>query len=164
MLKLRGRILAEATNSNQAMLTLTSVWATRRANSSAPPAVDRRALIEQAGGNLSCLRDLIRVYRAESDEAMRVLREAITASDNQLLYAEAAGLGGALGCLHATQAQSAAMSLQLIAQEEKWPEVEGAVQSLIAEMQRVETALDEWAPPPAGEQVPAQRFTYATGP
>ena len=145
------------------MLTLTSVWGSRKRNPPSPPALDRRALIDQVGGNTSQLRDLIRVYRTESEDALRVLREAVAERDNQQLYAEAAGLRGALGCLHASDAHDAAETLAMIAQEERWSDVEDALGTLFAELERVNAALAEWVTAPTDDPAPSQRFTYATG-
>lgn len=105
--------------------------------------VDPDALIELVDRDLELLEALVNAFLKECPDYLEAIRAAVTEKDAEALQREAHKLKGAVGNLRAGPALEATERLEQLAESEDFGEVEGALETLEREVDRLRSALVE---------------------
>jgi PAS domain S-box-containing protein len=106
-------------------------------------ALDAPALLRRLGGNRALLAQVVEVFRDDAATRMSEVAEAAAHQDWARLSREAHTLKGTVGNLCADGAYAAALRLEKLARDQSSAELAEAVQSLTAEMCKLQSALAE---------------------
>jgi CheY-like chemotaxis protein/HPt (histidine-containing phosphotransfer) domain-containing protein len=110
-------------------------------------AIDTEAFLQNMGGDLGAVREVVVVMRADMAERGREIQLAASARNQELVAEHAHTLKGALSSIAAHRAANAAASVQTALRNHDcdWVTVQAAVAALLREMERVDAALVQLA-------------------
>ncbi|CAN5259982.1 hypothetical protein BH10PSE18_BH10PSE18_04980 [soil metagenome] len=110
-------------------------------------AIDAEAFLQNMGGDLGAVREVVVVMRADMAERGREIQLAASARNQELVAEHAHTLKGALSSIAAHRAANAAASVHtaLRNHDRDWVTVQAAVAALLREMERVDAALVQLA-------------------
>jgi PAS domain S-box-containing protein len=107
----------------------------------ARPSLDREALLSGIGGDRQLLRDLIRLFIADTPKLINRLERALARGDAKLLKETAHALKGSVGNFDTGRVFEAVRRLEVFGREEKLPEAKTAFATVKAEVARLMHAL-----------------------
>jgi two-component system, sensor histidine kinase and response regulator len=111
--------------------------------------VNRDALLARVNGNVKLLRQLSRLFLADSPKMLAAIRKAVQRRDGAALGMAAHTLKGSVANFDARRAVEAAQRLETMGRRGELAEAESAYRTLTNEIALVEKALAAWAKPGA---------------
>jgi HPt (histidine-containing phosphotransfer) domain-containing protein len=112
-------------------------------NDPARDVLDEEALLERLGGDPGVLREVVSLFASECSRLVGEIRRALERGDAPDLARAAHSLKGTLATLSATQAQNAALRLEILGRGGELADAAGAFAELEETVERLRPALAE---------------------